>query len=685
MKKFREHRHDLEFNIISAIVLLLFVFGIVIGLVGMIGFTESFKQEYSTSTANMAQTATTLINGDSIDIYLSYLKDGPYKKGKDREYDESKRRLDIFCDKMNVSLLYVIKVDTSDYGSFVSVFNSVDNEVADTNYTPWELGYQRDTTNDEYREKYRAIYEDGSEYENVFRTKDRKGSIPHITTLVPVKDSEGNVVSILCVQRPIRELSDARRFYLFRVLLLTIIITIGASIIAVFYIRRQFVKPIGKVSAEATRFAKENTQGEKLGKLSRINEIADLASSIDTMEEDMLRYIDNLTAVTSEKERISAELSVASIIQENSIPNDFPAFPERDDFDIYASMTPAKEVGGDFYNFFLIDDDHLAFVIGDVSGKGVPAALFMMVTNIIVSINTRMGGSPGEILTAVNNSICARNKADMFVTLFLGVLDLKTGVLTAANAGHDDAAICHENGSFELYKTRHGLAVGAMPGIKYKDFEIRLQKGDKIFLYTDGVPEATDANVEMYTTARMLDALNEYKEGSPQEILSGVHESVNTFVGDAPQFDDLTMLCIEMKSGGNTKRLTVDATDASLPAVSEFTDGILSECDCSTKTQMQIRVAIEEIFVNIAHYAYDGATGSADVIFEINDDTLSITFRDSGKPYNPLEKADPDTTLSAEERNIGGLGIFMVKKLMDSVSYINRDGQNILTLTKRLQ
>ena len=685
MKKLKNHRRSLAFSIIGAIVLTLFVFGIVSGLIGLVGFTDAFRQEYSATTANMAQTATTLINGNSIDIYLSYLKDGPYQKGKDREYDESKRRLDIFCDKMNVSLVYVIKVDTSDYGSFVSVFNSVDNEVADTNYTPWELGYRRDTTNDEYRQKYRAIYEEGSAYETVYRTKDLKGAIPHITTMVPVKDSDGKVVSILCIQRPIKEMADARRFYLFRVLALTIAIMIAASVIIMIYLRRQFVKPIRKVAAEATRFAKENTQGEKLGAISRINEIADLASSVNTMEADMLRHIGELTSVTAERERIGAELSVATTIQENSIPHDFPAFPERDDFDIYASMTPAKEVGGDFYNFFLIDENHLAFVIGDVSGKGVPAALFMMVTNILITNRTKMGGSPGEILSYVNNNLCAHNKADMFVTLWLGILDLTTGKLTAANAGHDDAAICRSDGSFELFKTRHGLAAGAMPGMKYKDFEIQLDQGDKLFLYTDGVPEATRTDDAMFTVDRMLEALNLYKQQQPQDILAGVKQAVDDFVGDAPQFDDLTMLCLELKRGGNTRTLTVDAKVDSLPAVSAFTDGILDECECSPKTKMQIQLAVEEIFVNIASYAYDGGDGKADLIFEKGDDAISITFRDSGKPYDPLEKPDPDTTLSAEDRKIGGLGVFMVKQIMDSVSYINRDDQNILTVTKKLQ
>jgi sigma-B regulation protein RsbU (phosphoserine phosphatase) len=210
-------------------------------------------------------------------------------------------------------------------------------------------------------------------------------------------------------------------------------------------------------------------------------------------------------------------------------------------------MTPAKEVGGDFYNFFLIDDDHLAFMIGDVSGKGIPAALFMMVTNIVLGNRTLMGGTPAEILAFVNDNICAHNKLDMFVTLWLGIIDLTTGKVLAANAGHEDPAICRKDGSFELAKTRHGLVAGAMPGIRYRDAEFYLAPGDKVFLYTDGVPEATDGENRMFTLDRMLVTLNTVKNGSPEEILEGVHQEVNAFVGEAPQFDDLTMLCLEYK------------------------------------------------------------------------------------------------------------------------------------------
>ena len=533
-----------SFNIIGAIVLLLILFGAVSSAVGLISFTDSIKREYAETTYHMADTATALVNGSRIEDYLS----GEYMD----EYEINAGYLDVYCQKMHVSLVYVISVDRSDYGRFVSVFNSVNNSVDNTSYTPWELGYERDTTNDEYRKKYENLYNKESLYETVYRTKTSNGIHPHITTMVPVKDSGGDVSGILCIQRPMRELTDARRPFLISIATSAVLLAVVSSVFAAVFIRKQFVTPIKKVSDEAERFARENTKGAELGKVSRYKELSALASSIDTMETDMVRYIENLTAATAEKGRMEAELSLASTIQENSIPNVFPAFPDRCEFDVFASMTPAKDVGGDFYNFFLIDDDHLAVVIGDVSGKGIPAALFMMVTNILISDRTKMGGTPAEILSYVNTNICEHNKAEMFVTVWLGIIELSTGKLTASNAGHEYPIIKSPDGDFEVLKDKHGFVVGGMSGFKYKDYELTLQPGSKLFVYTDGVAEANDANGCMFGMERTINALNSCREGSPEQILESVRTSVDGFVNGAEQFDDLTMLCFEYKGKNGT-------------------------------------------------------------------------------------------------------------------------------------
>lgn len=532
-------RSSMAFNIIGVIVLILNVFAIVVASIGFVSFTAAFQKEYSTTTYHMADTATSLVNGDHLDEYIAgQLMD---------EYQQTKRYLASYCRRMSVSIVYVIRVDQSDYNSFYSVFNLVNNEVDKTEYTAWELGYKRETTNDEYREKYIALYSGQSDHESVYRIRTTDGMHPHITTMVPVKNSSGEVSGLLCIQRPISEINHARVPYLITIAVGTVVLVIIASILAVNVLRLQFIRPLRKVSAEASRFAKENTKGESLSGISRYRELSELARSIDTMETDMVNYMQDLTAATAEKERIFTELSLAKTIQENSIPNTFPPFPDRHEFEIFATMDPAREVGGDFYNFYFVDDDHLAIVIGDVSGKGIPAALFMMVTNILISDRTQMGGTPSQILAYTNDNLGAHNEAEMFVTVWLGILELSTGKLIASNAGHEFPAIGHAGGGYEILKDKHGFVVGGMTGVSYTDYEIQLHPGDKLFLYTDGVPEATSSTDGMFGLDRMLEALNRNSESSPEELLKNVRAAVDGFVKDDEQFDDLTMMCVEYK------------------------------------------------------------------------------------------------------------------------------------------
>ena len=289
--------------------------------------------------------------------------------------------------------------------------------------------------------------------------------------------------------------------------------------------------------------------------------VAALALYLLSLAEHYVRAARERQALALEKERIGAELSLATRIQANSLPKEFPPFPERREFDIFASMTPAKEVGGDLFDFFLIDDDHLALVIGDVSGKGIPAALFMMVARTLIHHVATREGNPAKILQIVNEEICARNPDEMFVTVWLGVLEISTGKLTAANAGHEFPAMKEAGGSFDLVKDKHGFVIGGMDGMRYRAYELQLQPGAKLFVYTDGVPEATNIKEEAFGTQRMIDALRRGENGAPEDVLASVKDAVLAFVGDAPQFDDLTMLCIQY-NGPSAGAQTQDASPA---------------------------------------------------------------------------------------------------------------------------
>ena len=286
---------------------------------------------------------------------------------------------------------------------------------------------------------------------------------------------------------------------------------------------------------------------ENLAAVRPDNEIGQLSQDVSELAMEIDDYLKRIETITAERERIGTELSLATRIQEDMLPNVFPAFPDRSDFDVYATMTPAKEVGGDFYDFFLIDDDHLGLVIADVSGKGIPAALFMMVSKILVQNTAMTGFSPAEVLRAVNEQICANNREEMFVTVWFGILEISTGKITAANAGHEYPVLMLSGGQFELIKDKHGFVIGGMEGLRYKEYELQLTPGSRLFVYTDGVPEATDAEGKMFGTERMLAALNEVHEETPETIIRHVRSAVDGFVKDAEQFDDLTMLCLEYR------------------------------------------------------------------------------------------------------------------------------------------
>ena len=390
--------------------------------------------------------------------------------------------------------------------------------------------------------------------------------------------------------------------------------------------------------------------------------------------------LEKQAADSAARQRIETELNVATQIQSDMLPRIFPAFPERREFDIYASMTPAKEVGGDFYDFFLVDEDHLAMVIADVSGKGVPAALFMVIAKTLLKNAVQMGSSPRQALEKVNNQLCENNEAEMFVTVWLGVYEISTGHLTAANAGHEYPAIRRAGGRFELFKEPHGFVLAGMENARYREYELEIGVGDTLFLYTDGVTEATDGANTLYGTDRMLAALNRNCELDPERLLHEVKADLDGFVGAAPQFDDITMLSLQRKSASVRRSLQAAPELESIPKVCQFLEQTLEEQGAPMKAIAQVNIAADEIFSNIARYS---GAAAAQVDCEIMAGRAVIRFVDDGQPYDPTGQPEPDITLPVEEREIGGLGILMVRRTMDEVSYEYEAGRNVLTIEKR--
>ena len=318
-------------------------------------------------------------------------------------------------------------------------------------------------------------------------------------------------------------------------------------LLLIFYV---VINPLKKVQT-SIRLYKETKDSaaviRDLGGVKLRNEIGQLSDDVKDLTQEIDDYIDRIGKITAEKERIGTELETARRIQSNMMPHTFPPFPDKPEFDIYADMDPAKEVGGDFYDYFLIDEDHLGIVIADVSGKGVPAALLMMATKIIVQNCAMLGKNAAQILSTTNEAVCANNQNGMFVTVWVGILEISTGKLTAANAGHEYPVLKNPGNAFEVVKDKHGLVIGGYEDSRYLEYEICLKPGSKLFVYTDGVPEATDSGEKMFGMERMLEALNEEPDASVRKILENVRKSIDRFVKDAEQFDDLTMLCLEYK------------------------------------------------------------------------------------------------------------------------------------------
>ena len=522
------------------IIIPLVLLGAIACIVGSNSITNAMSSIYQKGAIEIAETAKVMIDGDRLGALIA-------SNGETEEYAQLYEKMDSLCNTSGATFIYVICPNLTDYNHITFIISTINKN---SNYSRFHFGYYRQTTNDDYKTKYRKLYEGESDSEIVIRDKGYIETEAHITAMVPIKDSDGRTRAILCVQRQMDAITTRRSQYVQNIIISLLIISGLIVLLQSRYLKSIILNPLTKISAEASRFASDGkmlTAKALKEDIARNDEIGTLAESIDRMEKSIVDYVKKLTTATAEKERISTELNLATRIQSDMLPNIFPCFPDRKEFDIYASMDPAKEVGGDFYDFFFVDDDHLCLVVADVSGKGIPAALFMMASKITIANNAMMGKSPAQILMDSNKSIYNSNREEMFVTVWVGILEVSTGRLVASNAGHEYPVIKGPNGKFELYKDKHGMVVGGIDSAKYTDYEITLKPGSKLFLYSDGVPEATNANGAFFGCDRMINALNSEPDADPQHILINVRKAVDSFEKGADQFDDITMMCVEYR------------------------------------------------------------------------------------------------------------------------------------------
>lgn len=450
--------------------------------------------------------------------------------------------------------------------------------------------------------------------------------------------------------------------------------------LAAFHIVSRLVNsPIQRLMADVDEVGRGNL--DRRVQITTTDELGLLGTAFNRMTGDLRTSIEKNARERAERDRMAGELDAARRLQGGMLPNVFPPFPKHPGLDLQAVMFPAFEVGGDFYDFFLADDRRLVVAIADVSGKGVSAALFMVVARTLLRRAMLGGAEPAAALAEVNNLLCENNEADMFVTVFLGCLETESGKFSYANAGHNPPLLRRKKEGFSALPTRRGLALGAMENRRYEQDEIVLQPGDTLLLYTDGATEAENAAREQFSTARLTAAANRRGDASLRDLLAGIKEDVDHFADGAEQCDDLTLLALRTAP---VREMTLPALPGLLHDVQNFVAAELEQAGCPAPARTQMALAVEEVFINIASYAYRPNTGSVTVRVACGDEAV-VEFEDWGQAYNPLEHPEPRLDSSVESRRIGGLGILLVKRLMDGVAYSRIGDGNVLALRKNMR
>lgn len=452
---------------------------------------------------------------------------------------------------------------------------------------------------------------------------------------------------------------------------------------------RKFLHPIKLYSRAALQIA-EGDFHTRLPKMRDHNELWALGNSLDHMQHSLEQYIQELKKTTQEKGRIESELNIASKIQMAMIPKIFPPYPERDDIDIYATLIPAKAVGGDLYDFFL-RNEKLFFCVGDVSGKGVPASLVMAVTRSLLRIVAAQESSPERIVASLNNSMSDMNESNMFVTLFVGVLDLPTGRLKYCNAGHNPPVILDgETHEVKMLDVKPNLPIALLPDMKYEMQETVISPNTTIFIYTDGLTEAENKEKELFGDDRMIEVLKGMENKTSKEQIETMLDAVHQHVKDAEQSDDLTMISIKcQRKQGEAKfyrKINLHNDIRETPKIAEFMDDIVGETGIDMALSNSLNLALEEAVVNVMNYAYPAdQVGDISIEAYAEDSYIQFVITDNGIPFDPTASGpEPDITASVEDRNVGGLGIFLVTHLMDEVKYKREIDRNVLTLKKVL-
>lgn len=450
---------------------------------------------------------------------------------------------------------------------------------------------------------------------------------------------------------------------------------------------RRMTRPLIEIAGAATEIANGNLLAE-LPEISGDDEMCTLHDSFANMQQSLLKYVDELQLTAANKERIESELRIARAIQMDMVPKVFPPFPEREDVDLYSQLKPAREVGGDLYDFF-IADEKLHFIIGDVAGKGVPASLVMAVTCRLYRTIANNVATPEGIVSTLNDALSESNESNMFCTAFVGILDLKSGELRYCNAGHNPPIVLRSCGDVEALSVVPNLAMGIWQGFEYRGESCMLDGGSTLFMYTDGVTEAESDDKELYGEQRLMSVLKRHTSSAPRHIVDALLEDIAEHVGGADQTDDITMLCCslgDLRDREGCRRIVLRNNIEEIARMQGFIDELVAELCLTPEDAFNIHLALEEAVSNVIMYAFpEGEQHDITLTVRHVDDTLIFRVIDAGREFDPTLQPDADVTLSLEQRPIGGLGIFLIRRIMQRVEYHRIDGNNILTMVKSIE
>ncbi len=541
---------------VCMILLLALALTITAAAVGYDVYAGTMDAHYQMLAMNVSKTAASLVNAEEVGELVAqvmeiYRKDPAPTYDSDEEWAEYLSQYTGISEQESFTTLYdtLYKIKTANnvlslYISYMDSESMTGIYIIDADKT--ETGCPTGTWDIIYPQNYEAMKHPENGFEAYITDTEEYGWL--CSAGAAVLDDSGKAVAHVFTDISMESVMADRQAFLMRLCAILIGITTVITLALIKVVNTALVKPINSLASAASSYVEAKEEGEvsalALLDIHTGDEVENLSHALKRMERDINGYIENLTHVTAEKERIGAELSVATHIQASMLPCIFPAFPNRREFDIYATMTPAKEVGGDFYDFFLMDDDHLAVVIADVSGKGVPAALFMVIAKTLIKDHTQSGKPPEEVFTEVNRQLCEANDENLFVTAWMGVLEISTGKLVYVNAGHNPPVIGRKNGETEFLRSRPGFVLAGLDFTKYRAGSLELMPGDLLYLYTDGVTEAMNTAQELYGEERLKRTLDANVSAAPEEIFKAVKKDLDDFVADAPQFDDITMLAM---------------------------------------------------------------------------------------------------------------------------------------------